>query len=129
LRRPTPSQRGWSRPSRRLPGRGVTFFLALTTLLGGAFVAAPVHPVAADALSDAVAKQKALEAQIARQKAQVAALTKKQQALSVTLATTKASLGQVNADLVTVRGQGVQATVGGARRLAGVQALCPQGGE
>ena len=126
MRRRTPDQRGWSRPSRRLPGRGVTFFLALTTLLGGAFVAAPVHPVAADALSDAVAKQKALEAQIARQKAQVAALTKKQQALGVTLATTKASLGQVNADLVTVRGQVVQATVDVASAQADVQALDTQ---
>ncbi len=126
MRRRTPDQRGWSRRTRRTPGRGVILFLALTTLLGGAFVAAPIRPVAADDLSDAIAKRKALDAQIAKQKAQVAALTKQQRALSVTLATTKASLGQVNADLAAVRGQVVQATVDVAHAEAEVQALDTQ---
>src|SRR5512146_1811644 len=103
MRRRTPDQRGWSRARRRLPGRGLVFFLALTTLLGGAFVTTPVHHVAADDLSNAIARQKALDAQIAKQKAQVAALIKGQQSLAVTLAATKASLGQVNANLAAVQ--------------------------
>ena len=126
MRRRTPDQRGWSRRTRRTPGRGVILFLALTTLLGGAFVAVPIRPVAADDLSDAIAKRKALDAQIAKQKAQVAALTKQQRALSVTLAATKVSLGQVNADLAAVRGQVVQATVDVAGAEAEVQALDTQ---
>lgn len=98
-------------------------FLVLTTLLGGAFVGVPVSPVSADALSDAVAKQKALEAKIAKQKAQVAGLLKERQALTATLSATKASLGEINADLDVVRGEVISATVGVARAEAEVQAL------
>ncbi len=126
MRRRTPDQRGWSRPPHRLPGRGLVFFLALTTLLGGAFVATPVHQVQADDLSDAIARQKALDAQIARQKAQVAAVVKNQQSLAVTLAATKASLGKTNADLNQVQGQVVGATVDVANAQAAVQALDTQ---
>lgn len=98
-------------------------FLAMVTLLGGAFVGGPVNQVSADALSDAIARQKALEAQIARQKAQVSSLTQQQKALSATLATTKSSLTQVNADLSAARGEVVRATVDVARAQADVQAL------
>ena len=126
MRRRTPDQRGWSRAPRRLPGRGLVFFLALTTLLGGAFVTTPVRPVAADDLSDAIAKQKALETQIARQKAQVASMARNQQALSATLASTKTSLTAINANLAEVRGQVVTATVDVAVAQAAVQVLDTQ---
>ncbi len=125
-RRRTPDQRGWSRPIQRGPGRGVLLLLVFTTLLGGAFVAGPVRPVSADSLSDAIAKQKALEAQIAKQKAQAASLAKRQQALSVTLASTKSSLSKVNIDLESVRGEVVRATVDAASAQAQVQALDTQ---
>ena len=101
-------------------------FLLLMALTGGTFVAAPIRPVAADDLTDAIAHQKALEAQIASQKAKVAAITKQQKALGATLASTKASLGKVNADLAAVRGQVVQATVAVAQAQADVQALDTQ---
>ncbi len=101
-------------------------FLLLVALTGGTFVAAPIRPVAADDLTDAIAHQKALEAQIASQKAKVAAITKQQKALGATLASTKASLGKVNADLAAVRGQVVQATVAVAQAQADVQALDTQ---
>ena len=126
LRRRTPDQRGWSRPIHRGPGRGVLLFLVMTTLLGGAFVATPVRPVSADALSDAIAKQKALEAQIAKQKAQVTNLTRQQKALATALASTKSSLSKVNADLAAVRAEVVQATVAVATAQAQVQALDAQ---
>jgi murein DD-endopeptidase MepM/ murein hydrolase activator NlpD len=123
LRRRAPDQRGWSRRPRRFPGRGLAFFLVLTTLLGGAFVASPVPPVSADALSDAIAKQKALDDQIAKQKAAIAALAKNQKALAVTLASTKTSLQGINADLVKVRGEVNVATVEVAKAQGDVQVL------
>jgi len=100
--------------------------LVLTTLLGGAFVSVPAHSVSADDLTDAIARQKALAAKVAKQKSQVATLTKQQQALSATLASTKDSLNQVNADLTTVRGQIVEATVAVASAQADVEALDTQ---
>jgi murein DD-endopeptidase MepM/ murein hydrolase activator NlpD len=126
MRRRTPDPRGWSSPSRRRPGRGLILFLLLTTLSGGIFVGGSVTPARADALSDAIAKQKALEAQIARQKAQMAAIAARQKSLGVTLASTRTSLGQVNADLFSVRGQVVAATVEVAQAEADVQALDTQ---
>lgn len=126
MRRRTPDARGWSRPARRLPGRGLVFFFVLTTLLGGAFVTTPPHPVAADDLSDAIAKQKAIEAQIARQKAQVAAISRNQVKLAATLASTKTSLGAINADLTRVRSDVVAATVDVATAQAAVQVLDTQ---
>ncbi len=95
-------------------------------MLGGAFVATPVHPVAADSLSDAIARQKALAAQIARQKAQVAAIAKGQQKLAVTLAATKKSLGAINADLAQVKAEVVAATVDVANAQAAVQVFDTQ---
>ncbi|MBI2763778.1 MAG: peptidoglycan DD-metalloendopeptidase family protein [Chloroflexi bacterium] len=126
MRRRTPDQRGWSRPARPGPGRGVLLLLVLTTLLGGAFVSVPARPVSADDLSDAIARQKALATRIAKQKAQVATLTRQQKALSATLASTRNSLNQVNTDLTSVRGQIVQATVAVAAAQADVEALDTQ---
>lgn len=123
MRRRTPEQRGWSRGARRFPGRGLAFFLVLTALLGGAFVASPVRLVAADDLSDAIAKQKVLQAQIAKEKAQVATIANNQLALAATLASTKTSLGTINANLVSVRSQVVAATVDVANAQAAVQVL------
>ncbi|MEO8208397.1 MAG: peptidoglycan DD-metalloendopeptidase family protein [Chloroflexota bacterium] len=123
MRHHTPEPSGWSRRPRRGPGRIVLLFIAMTALMGGSFVAGPVPSVSADALSDAVAKQRALEAQIARQKAQVAALARQQKALSTSLAQTKASLAKVNLDLAAVRAEVVTATVDVARAQGQVQAL------
>lgn len=110
MRRTTPDHRGWSRP-RRQAGRGLLLFLVLTTALGGLFVGTPPSPARADALAEAIARQKALEAQIAKQKAKVAAIATRQAALSGELARTKASIAEINADLTAVRTRVVQATV------------------
>lgn len=110
MRRPTPDDRGWSRPRRRA-GRGLLLFLLLTSALGGLFVGTPPSPARADALANAVAKHKALEAQITKQKAKVAALAARQTALSGELARTKTSLEEINTDLAAVRAQVVQMTV------------------
>ena len=110
MRRPATDARGWTRP-RRSAGHGVLLFLLLTSVLGGLFVGAPASIARADDLADAIAKQRAIETQIAKQKAQIAALTKSQKALSSQLARTKSSLAAINADLTAVRGQVVQMTV------------------
>jgi murein DD-endopeptidase MepM/ murein hydrolase activator NlpD len=110
MRRTATDARGWSQPRRRT-SRGLLLFLLLTSVLGGLFVAGPPSITRADDLADAIAKQKSIESQVAKQKAQLAALTRSQTALSGELAKTKASLAQINADLVAVRTQVVQMTV------------------
>ncbi|HEX5590670.1 MAG TPA: peptidoglycan DD-metalloendopeptidase family protein [Candidatus Limnocylindrales bacterium] len=119
--------RGWSQPRRRA-GRGFLLFLLLSSVLGGLFVGTPPSPASADPLSDAIAKQRALEAQIAKQKAQVAAIAKSQATLSRQLASTKASLAEINADLLAVRGQVVRMTVDVAIAQAQVDELDAQVG-
>ena len=126
MRRRTPDLRGWSQPARRGPRKPLLLFVLATTLLGGTFITTPVAPASADSLSDAIARQKALEVQIAKQKAGIANLEKKQRDLTAALASTKASLAQVNADLTAVRSQVVQATVAVANAAAAVQSLDTQ---
>src|SRR5689334_25056610 len=84
--------------------RLVLLLLAVTTF-GGMFVSTNPPQVSADALSDAYAKQKALQKLIAQQKATIAALTANQKSLSGKIAGTKNTLTQVNANLLTVRTQ------------------------
>jgi len=110
MRRPPADSRGWTRPSRSA-GRGVVLAILLTSVLGGLFVGTPPPATRADDLADAIARQKAIAAQLAKQKAQVAALANRQAALSSELARTKSSLAQINADLVAVRTQVVRMTV------------------
>jgi len=94
--------------------RLVLLLLAVTTF-GGMFVSTKPQGVSADALSDAYAKQKAIQKLIAQQKATIAALAANQRALSGKIAGTKNSLAEVNANLLTVRTQIVEMTVEVAR--------------
>ena len=110
MRRTTTDARGWTRQRTR-PGRGFLLLFLLTSVLGGLFVGTPPGAVRADDLADAIAKQRAVESQIAKQKAQIAALTKSQKALSGELKKTTATLNSINADLTAVRTQVVQMTV------------------
>jgi len=110
MRRPPADSRGWTRPPRRA-GRGVVLAILLTSVLGGLFVGTPPSATRADDLADAIARQKAIAAQLAKQKSQVATLARRQAALSSELARTKSSLVQINADLVAVRTQVVRMTV------------------
>jgi murein DD-endopeptidase MepM/ murein hydrolase activator NlpD len=91
--------------------RGLLLLFLLTSSLGGLFVGTPPSPARADDLAQAVARHKALEAQIAKQKAKVAALAASQTTLSGELAKTKGSLAEINTDLVSVRTQVVRMTV------------------
>jgi murein DD-endopeptidase MepM/ murein hydrolase activator NlpD len=91
-------------PSPRRRSRRFLLLLVLVPLLSGAF-AAPSGRVAGDELSDAVAKQKALEKQVANQKSQIAELSALQSQVAGEIAQTARALAGVNADLGAVRAQ------------------------
>lgn len=97
-----------------VPRRLLLLLLAVTTF-GGMFVTSSPRHVAADALSEAYAKQKALQKLIAQQKAAIAALAANQRSLSGKISGTKSSLAEVNANLLTVRTRIVAMTVEVAR--------------
>jgi len=68
---------GWTPSKRRIPGRrlrGFSFLLLVPLLFGSLALPAAnnVHPVGADELADAQARQAKLAKQLAAQKAQVA---------------------------------------------------------
>jgi murein DD-endopeptidase MepM/ murein hydrolase activator NlpD len=97
-----------SRFHRGIAVRTALIVALLVPLLSGAFGA----PVATgDELSDALAKQKALQAKIAAQKQAVAQLNGLQADLRSTITDTSAKLHGINADLDTMRAQVTQMTV------------------
>ena len=103
MRRPPTS--AWATPqgpSQRRSTRRLPVLLLLIPLLVGLF-AAPPSPVAGDELSDALARQKALETRIKEQKKAAAALTAAQKELKGDIQATTATLGGINADLRAVR--------------------------
>ena len=122
-RRPSVDRRGWTAAPKPIFGRRGMTALLLVTLLGGAFVTVTPPNASADALSDAIAQQKALQAQIERQKAQISALSASQSKLSGQLASTKATLASVNADLQSVKSQIVDMTVEVAKAQGSVDEL------
>jgi murein DD-endopeptidase MepM/ murein hydrolase activator NlpD len=69
------------------------------------FGAPAARPASGDELSDAIARQKALDEQIKSQQGQVAKLNALQSDLQAQIASTKKALAAVNADLVAVRAQ------------------------
>lgn len=91
-----------------MPGRGRARrlrLLLIVPLLVGLFGAPTAGPVAGDELSDAIARQKALEEQIKSQQGQVATLNALQADLQKQIAATKRELAGINADIVAVRAQ------------------------
>jgi murein DD-endopeptidase MepM/ murein hydrolase activator NlpD len=76
--------------------------LLLVPLLMG-LIGSSASPVGADELSDARARQAALNKQLAAQKAQVAQINSLQSELSTQISSTKRELGGINADLAEVR--------------------------
>lgn len=85
------------------PRPALVTLLLLVPLLTGLF-GAPVAPtVRGDELADARTDKKALQAQVASQKAEIDKLNADQAALKQEIAATRAALAGVNADLVAVR--------------------------
>jgi murein DD-endopeptidase MepM/ murein hydrolase activator NlpD len=91
-------------PSIRVVRRLLALLLVVPVLAGG-LLGSPVGTARADELSDALAKQRAIEQQIRTQKSRVTELAKLQSSLSGQIASTRRSLATVNADLATVRRQ------------------------
>ena len=123
MRRSVPDRRGWSTRPRPIIGRRGFAFLLCLALSGGLFVSVAPAPASADALSDAYAKQKALQQQIAREKAQIAALTASQATLSTKITSTKGTLSSVIADVNAVKAQVVDMTVQVAQAQASIDEL------
>jgi len=91
-------------PAPRRGRRRLLLLVVLVPLLSGAF-AAPTTRVAGDELSDAVAKQRAIEKQVARQKSQISELNALQAQVASEIALTRTALAGINADLGAVRAQ------------------------
>jgi murein DD-endopeptidase MepM/ murein hydrolase activator NlpD len=107
---------------RRLGQRAI-LSLVLLSSFGGSLLSSTPAPVSADSLSDAFAKQKALQKLIAEQKAAIANLSANQATLSSRISNTRASLNEINANLFTVRTQLVGMVVDVARSQQAVDAL------
>jgi murein DD-endopeptidase MepM/ murein hydrolase activator NlpD len=124
MRSAAPDHRGWSTPRKPIIGRRGLSLLILVTLFGGFFVSAtPPSVSASDPLTDAYAKQAALQKLIASEKAKVAALTASQTTLSSRISSTKASLSSVIANVAAVRAQIVSMVVEVAKAEAAIDSL------
>lgn len=95
---------------RRFAQRFLLLLLALSAF-GGIFTTARPPVARADELDDAYAKQSRLEKLIAEQRATIKTLTARQASLSAKISSTKESLAEINANLLTVKTQIVGMTV------------------
>jgi len=107
--------RGWTTSPRARFGKRAVLLLFVLSTFGGLFTSATPRIASADDLSDAYAKQAALEKLIAKQKASIRSLTASQNALSSRISNTKRSLAEINANLLTVKTQIVAMIVDVAR--------------
>jgi murein DD-endopeptidase MepM/ murein hydrolase activator NlpD len=115
--------RGWTASRKnRIRGRAVLLLFVLSTL-GGLFTSATPPGASADDLSDAYAKQRALEKLISKQKASITDLAASQAALSKEISSTKDDLRALNANLIVVRTQIVSMEVDVARSQNAVDEL------
>ncbi len=103
--------------------------LVLVTTLGGLFLSTAPRNASADELSDAYARQKAIQKLIAQQKASISALTASQVTLSGRISSTKHSLTEINANLITVKTQIVAMVVDVARSQNQVDELSATGAQ
>jgi murein DD-endopeptidase MepM/ murein hydrolase activator NlpD len=128
MRGPTTDRRGWSAsPIRRFGRRAVVALLVLSTF-GGVFTSITPPTARADELDDAYARQQQLQKLINRQKAAMRRLEASQAVLSRRIGSTRATLSEVNANLLAVRTQIVSMVVEVARSQSAVDELVATGG-
>jgi murein DD-endopeptidase MepM/ murein hydrolase activator NlpD len=89
--------------SRATPRRALLTLLLTLPLIFSGLLSLPA--TSADTLSDALARQQALQKQISAQKAALAALKASEASLQVALASTGARLDQINSDQASVKAQ------------------------
>jgi murein DD-endopeptidase MepM/ murein hydrolase activator NlpD len=120
-------RRGWTTsPKGRFRGRAVLLLFVLSTV-SGLFASATPPGASADDLSDAYARQRALQKLISKQKASISDLNASQAALSREIAATKGDLAALTANLVVVRTQIVSMSVEVARSQSAVDELVATG--
>lgn len=107
----------------RLFGQKAVLLLLVLTTFGGTFLSSAPRIASADELSDAYARQQELQKLIARQKASIRTLTSSQATLSGRISSTKHSLSEINANLLTVKTQIVAMVVDVARSQNSVDEL------
>jgi murein DD-endopeptidase MepM/ murein hydrolase activator NlpD len=119
--------RGWT-ASRRSPigSRFILLFFVLSSL-GGLFTSAAPGAVRADELEDAYRRQERLEKLIDQQKQSIKNLTANQAVLQSKISGTKATLAQLNANLLATKTQIVAMTVDIARSQNAVDELVATG--
>jgi murein DD-endopeptidase MepM/ murein hydrolase activator NlpD len=121
-------RRGWSANRRSRYGRrAVLLFIVLSTF-GGLFTSVAPRTASADELSDAYARQQRLQRYISRQRSSITALTASQEDLSRQISGTKATLSEVNANLLVVKTQLVSMTVEVAQSQNAVDELVATAG-
>lgn len=103
--------------------------LLLLSTFSGLFASTTPRMASADELSDAYARQQALQKLIAKQKAAIKALTANQALLSSRISGTKHSLSEINANLLTVKTQIVAMVVDVARSQGQVEELVATTGQ
>src|SRR5215203_2537903 len=98
-----PDRRGWHASRRARFGRKAILLLFAFSTFGSLFASAPPSTARADELDDAYKRQKALESLIAKQRSSIKSLTASQVTLSSRISSTKHSLSEINANLLTVK--------------------------
>ncbi|MEO8272698.1 MAG: peptidoglycan DD-metalloendopeptidase family protein [Chloroflexota bacterium] len=99
----------------RVFGQRAVLLLIVLTTFGGMFLSSTPRTASADELSDAYTRQQELKKLIAKQQASIGALSRSQAALSGRISSTKRSLTEINANLLTVKTQIVAMVVDVAR--------------
>lgn len=123
----TDQRRGSANGRSRFGRRAVLLFIVLSTF-GGLFTSVAPRTASADELSDAYARQQRLQRYISRQRSSITALTATQEDLSRQISGTKATLSEVNANLLVVKTQLVSMTVEVAQSQNAVDELVATAG-
>lgn len=119
--------RGWTTSRKSRIGSRFAILLLVLSSMGGLFTSATPSAVRADDLDDAYARQERLEKLINQQKESIKNLTANQAVLATRISSTKATLAQLNANLLTTKTQIVGMTVDIARSQNAVDELVATG--
>src|SRR6185503_8289865 len=115
--------RGWTASRRSRIGSRFILLLFVLSSLGGLFTSVSSTPANAGELDDAYDRQNRLQKIIDKQKQQIKNLTANQAVLAGKISGTKATLQQLNANLLTTKTQIVAMTVDIARSQQAVDEL------
>jgi murein DD-endopeptidase MepM/ murein hydrolase activator NlpD len=127
MRARTTDHRGWTASRRSRIGSRFVLLLFVLSSLGGLFTTALPGTVRGDELDDAYQRQQRLQRLIDKQKASLRNLAANQAVLASKISGTKATLAQLNANLLTTKTQIVGMTVDIARSQNAIDELTATG--